>query len=138
MNHIDRPISLESQKERNPRGCTEYSKPLIVLLILFFSAFAFYILEVQHHITQSKAFDSAEYVLIGSYTVIWLLSIWSLYVMVMSCPGYIPYNYKYQMDKMSHRDRLIYEHLRTALHSTLGQQNEMFTKGYDHGSIRAT
>jgi len=65
--------------------------------------------------------DAADIVLIVSYSVIWLLSVWSLIVMVKSCPGYIPYNYRFKPEKMSHRDRLINEHLRTALHSTLNQ-----------------
>ena len=118
---VDRPVSERSRKERNPRGCAEYSKPVFVFLILTFSAFSFYVLEVQHHIFDSKPFEPLEYVRIGSYSVIWLLSVWSLIVMVRSCPGYIPYDYKYNMQKMSERDKLIYEHLRTALHSTVGQ-----------------
>ena len=131
-------VSRESQKDRNKRGCPEYSKPLIVLLILLFSATAFFILEVQHHIMYDKPFENSEIVLIGSYSIVLLLAIWSLYKMVFSCPGYIPINYKYDTTKMSQRDKMIYEHLRTALHSTMNQQKEMFASGYDRGTIKPT
>ena len=83
-----------------------------------------------------KPFENSEIVLVGTYTLVLLLAIWSLYKMVFSCPGYIPYNYKYDTTKMSDRDKLIYEHLRTALHSTMHQQKEMFASGYDRGTIK--
>ena len=56
--------------------------------------------------------------------------------MVRSNPGYIPYDYKYDMKKMSQRDLLIYDMLKTAIYSTIGQQREMFgSKGFKHGSF---
>ena len=56
--------------------------------------------------------------------------------MVRSNPGYIPYNYKYDMKQMSERDLIIYEMLKTAMYSTHGQQREMFASGgMIHGSF---
>lgn len=110
---------------------------MIVFLLLLMSAASFFILVIlSHMLDHDAAFNAIEIFSIIIFSILWLLAVWSLIVMVKSGPGYIPYNYKYDKEKMSERDRLIYEHLNAALHTTANQLREMHEKdGYIRGTF---
>ena len=79
---------------------------------------SFFILIAVEKFEDEKNFTTMELVNSAFYWVIWLLTTWSLVMIVRSEPGFVQNNYRYREDQMSDRDRLIYERLRSALHST--------------------
>ena len=103
---------------RKPRSCSELCKPVSVFLILLINGISFFILIAVEKFEDSKSFMPAEIVNSAFYSLIWLLTTWSLLMIVRSEPGFVQNNYRYIEDKMSDRDRLLYERLRNALHST--------------------
>ena len=86
-------------------------KPALVLILILLLAYNFYILEVSHvifkpisstdttkkgtsKVNSNKSFaNAATYINWTIFFLLFTLTLWSLYQMVFSLPGYIPRNY---------------------------------------------
>ena len=125
--------------------------PLAVVLFIVMCAYAFFVLEVSHHIARlDKVRDDDNFEWLGAPTatdylnwafyVLWLLmTVWAFLKMVFSCPGYVPLQYEYEQARMTARDRFILNYLMLALSTTMCQQVEAIENGqYVRGSIRQT
>ena len=112
-------ISIEDRQHegRKPRTCKQMCKPLMVLTLLIMSCCTFFVLAVAPRTKFWTSAKGVKYVPPTAGDVVsWIfffalfvLTVWSLYVMVTSSPGYIPNNYKYDPEKMTPHDRLIYD-----------------------------
>ena len=62
--------------------------------------------------------------------------------MVFSVPGYVPLNYRYDENKLSVHDAVIYKFLCEAMHTTVQQQIEgmpnLYNTDGEHNTIRLT
>jgi len=106
----------EKYEGRKPRTCGSFTKPLTVLILLFLSAYSFFVLEMSHHLkfwfdwhdtSGSETFEAASSATITNwvfYWLVWVLAVWSLGCMVWSSPGYVPNHYKYDLKKMNEND----------------------------------
>ena len=104
-------------------------KPCVVFTLVFLNAYCFFILSVSHHIGFWNDFrfekdQALEPTTTGQifnwafYYIFWLMTVWSLAMMVFKSPGYIANNYRYDPMLMSPHDQVIYENLKQVLHST--------------------
>ena len=90
-------------------------------------------LEVSHHIWKLNhkkgtgdryEIDNTtvgDYINWGCFAVLLVLTCWSLQRMVFSVPGYVPLNYRYDENKLSVHDAVIYQFLCEAMHTTVQQ-----------------
>ena len=106
-------------------------KPFIVFLLLVACGFTFFILRVAPFFKfwrlsswQKDEFIYNDDITVGLilnwtfYSLFYVLAMWSLYVMVFNTPGYIPRQYKYDMDKMNKCDQVWYKYLKDLQHTT--------------------
>ena len=110
---------------------------MLVLILILMSAYCFALLEVVHHVWSDMGKDNKKQSTEETvkphpgeifnwffYALILVLTLWSLFQVVFSSPGYVPRGYQYRVENMSSHDRLIFTFLKHALHSTTRQQME--------------
>jgi hypothetical protein len=71
-------------------------KPVIVFLLLALNAASFFILCIFEKIYHDVSLETIDYINNIGFWLLWLLAVWSLLVMVMSQPGFIPNDYRYK------------------------------------------
>ena len=138
-----------SGKELSDRTRCQLINPFLVLVLILLCAYSFFILEVSRHIwvfeERDKSYDysgkpnAVDYINWTFFLLFFVLSIWSLFQIVFTGPGYVPECYKYDNNELTNHDRFIYQYLKQALHSTTRQQLEALDPvNILKGSIRQT
>ena len=119
------------KKKAYLRKCSRLVNPALILLLIVLLAYVFFILEVSHNIWAldhkkgSHVKYSIDSITVGDYInwacfgVLLVLTCWSLVRMVFSVPGYVPLNYRYDENKLSAHDAVIYQFLSERMHTTV-------------------
>ena len=88
-----------------------------MFLLIILCAYSFINLEVTHHVkslddTSINYYfgppDAADFINWTLFGLLFIMTLWSLYQIVNSSPGYIGLNQQYNMENMVDRDRLLY------------------------------
>ena len=82
----------------------------MIFVLLLLNAITFFALAMAPNFRFGKSYEAASAADIINWIVFWLifvLTVWSLLVLVFSSPGYIRLNYKYDPLKMSQNDRIL-------------------------------
>ena len=111
------------------RTFSQILKPILVLVLIGLCALTFINHEISYHLgaiglNQNYKGDppgTADYINWSLYGLSLIMTLWSLYMMVFSSPGYIEHNQRYNADKMSTRDRFLFKYIQTLMHSTTRQ-----------------
>ena len=120
---------------------------MLVLMFIVMCAYSFFLVDLSLHTGLGSKMEvnydsknvqpsNAQFCNWCIFALLLILTLWSCFKMVFSSPGYIPPNYMYEEVKLSPHDRLIYQTLRHALHSSEFQKIEALeAEGILQGSL---
>lgn len=71
-------------------------KPVFVLIVILLNGASFFILTLLEKMIHDVEIDIVAIINSICFGILWVMSVWSLIVIVMSQPGFIPNGYRYK------------------------------------------